>query len=93
MANLRSKPTGRYGGAPSITPAQITEARGLLGWTVTKMAARAAISMTAASCAGRDSATRGEQTAARIQAALEAAGVEFITEKGGGGGVRLSKPN
>jgi transcriptional regulator with XRE-family HTH domain len=39
---------------------------------------------------------RGEtlypRTIAAIRAALEAAGVEFIAENGGGAGVRLAKP-
>lgn len=33
-----------------------------------------------------------ERTIAAIRAALEAAGVEFIAENGGGAGVRLRKP-
>jgi predicted transcriptional regulator len=31
-------------------------------------------------------------TAAKVRAALESAGVEFIAENGGGAGVRLRKP-
>ena len=33
-----------------------------------------------------------EQAVAAIRAALEAAGVQFIPENGGGAGVRLAKP-
>lgn len=33
-----------------------------------------------------------ERTVIAIQAALEAAGIEFIPENGGGAGVRLRKP-
>ena len=34
-----------------------------------------------------------DRTVAAIRDALEAAGVEFIAENGGGAGVRLSKPS
>lgn len=36
--------------------------------------------------------TVSDQAVAAIRAALEAAGVEFIPENGGGAGVRLAKP-
>ncbi|WP_371722474.1 transcriptional regulator [Bradyrhizobium sp. KBS0727] len=34
-----------------------------------------------------------EETAQKLRTAIEAAGVEFIDENGGGRGVRLRKPN
>ena len=36
--------------------------------------------------------TVSDQAVAAIRAALEAAGVEFIPENGGGAGVRMAKP-
>jgi DNA-binding XRE family transcriptional regulator len=37
--------------------------------------------------------TPQSRTVAAIRAALEAAGVEFIAENGGGAGVRLARPS
>jgi len=71
-----------------VTSAQIRAARALLNWTVRDLADKAGVH--------RNTVTRIETEAtgvghavASIRAALEAAGVEFITENGGGPGVRL----
>ena len=73
-----------------VTSAQVRAGRGLLGWTVRELAERAGVH--------RNTVTRietGETAASRaaieaIRAALEAGGVQFIAENGGGPGVRLS---
>jgi transcriptional regulator with XRE-family HTH domain len=77
----------------SLTGAQIRAARGLVRWSAEELARRAKL--------GRITVTRAESasgkpnlTKANIEAirrALEAAGVEFIPENGGGPGVRLRK--
>ena len=81
-----------------LTPAQCEAARGLLGWSRERLGA---FSETTASMlekferGGRmPQPSRGNPQIDRIAAirtALEAAGVEFIQENGGGVGVRLRK--
>jgi len=74
----------------AITGDQVRMARSALRWTVQELAAKAAISkntVTAVEADGDAHAT----TLAAIQHALEAAGVVFIAENGGGPGVRLRK--
>ncbi|MEO1018096.1 MAG: helix-turn-helix transcriptional regulator [Pseudomonadota bacterium] len=73
-----------------ITAHQIRGARAMLGWEIAALAD--------ASGVHRNTITRLESgqsgnrsTLAALQRALEAAGVEFITENGGGPGVRLRK--
>lgn len=41
---------------------------------------------------GGEMLVSGLDTVMKVQAALEAAGVQFIPENGGGAGVRLAKP-
>jgi transcriptional regulator with XRE-family HTH domain len=66
-------------------------ARAALGWGVRDLAASAKVSPDTIA-----RLERGEnlypRTVEAIRAALEAAGVEFIAENGGGPGVRLRKP-
>lgn len=66
-------------------------ARVALGWGVRDLAKAANVSPDTIA-----RLERGEslypRTLAAIRAALEAAGMEFIPENGGGAGVRLSKP-
>lgn len=73
-----------------MNPAQCRMARGALEWTVRELAAKAEV--------GVNTVTRFEKgadtltsTIAKLRTALEAAGVEFIAENGGGPGVRLKK--
>lgn len=65
-------------------------ARGALDWTTRDLAAKAEV--------GVNTVTRFEKgadtlssTMTKIRSALEAAGVEFIPENGGGAGVRLKQ--
>ena len=75
----------------AISPAQCRGARGMVGWNQAELAAAAQVSrMTIVDFeAGRRTPYANNLTA--IRAALEAAGVEFIAENGGGPGVRLRK--
>jgi DNA-binding XRE family transcriptional regulator len=79
-------------GALLITVEQIRAARGLLGWSQTKLAERAGLSLPTVK---RVEAQRGPKVSTeareKLRRALESGGVEFIREDGGGPGVRLRK--
>jgi transcriptional regulator with XRE-family HTH domain len=76
----------------AISIEQIRAARGLLGWSQSALAERAGLSLPTVKRveAGRGP-TVSDEARSRIQQALEAAGVHFIDENGGGPGVRLRK--
>src|SRR5262245_56245021 len=76
-----------------ITTRQIKAARALLGWSQADLARHSAISEpTIARLESTDGELGGrEETAGRIRAAIENAGIDFIDENGGGYGVRLRK--
>ena len=83
--NMNSKP---------LTSAQIRAARSLIRWSAEDLARRSSLSV---ATIRRAELTDDEtsMTAANdlaVRRALEAAGVEFIDENGGGPGVRLRKP-
>ena len=67
-------------------------ARAALGWGVRELAAASKVSPDTIARLERGE-TLYPRTVAAIRAALEAAGVEFIEENGGGLGVRLRKAN
>ena len=75
-----------------ITIQQIRAARGLLGWSQTALANRAGLSLPTVK---RVEAGAGphvsDEARRRIQKALEAGGAQFVSENGGGPGVRLRK--
>jgi len=78
-----------------LTSAQIRAARSLIRWSAEDLAGRSSLSV---ATIRRAELTDGEtsMTAANdlaVRHALEAAGVEFIDENGGGPGVRLRKPS
>lgn len=74
------------------TPAQICAARSLLGLSQPDAASLAGVSASTLKRAEGSIQTGASVDAiAAIRAALEAAGVEFIDENGGGVGVRLKK--
>ncbi len=79
--------------AKTLTSAQIRAARGLLRWSAEDLARQASLGLaTIRRAEGADSET--SMTAANdlaVRNALEAGGVEFIDENGGGPGVRLRK--
>jgi transcriptional regulator with XRE-family HTH domain len=72
---------------------QVKAARSLLAWSQEDLATAAGISIpTIKRLEAQDGPLRGrDETAISIRSALEAAGVEFIDENGGGAGVRLKK--
>src|SRR5262249_19790492 len=70
---------------------QLRAARGLLGWSQSKLAARAGLSLPTVKRVEAGLGARVSDDARnKLQQALESAGVEFIDENGGGpgGGVR-----
>jgi hypothetical protein len=76
-----------------LTSAQIRAARALLKWRANDLAREAALGLNTIKRAevaeNKTSLTTANDTA--IRRVLEAAGVEFIDENGGGPGVRLRK--
>jgi DNA-binding XRE family transcriptional regulator len=72
---------------------QIKAARALMAWSQEQLAQAADVSLpTIKRLEANDGPLGGRsETGARIQAALQRAGVEFIDENGGGPGVRLRK--
>jgi ribosome-binding protein aMBF1 (putative translation factor) len=80
-------------GVVLVTTRQIKAARALLAWSQADLADRSGISEpTVARLEAADGELGGrEDTTQKLRAAIEAAGVEFIDENGGGLGVRLRK--
>jgi transcriptional regulator with XRE-family HTH domain len=78
----------------SITVEQLRGARGLLGWSQTELASKAGLSLPTVKRVEAGSGPRvSNEARAKLQKALEAAGIVFIDENGGGPGVRLRKPH
>lgn len=76
-----------------LTSAQCRAARALIGWSQDQLAAESKVAK--ATIANFEASRRSpyERTLADLRRALEAAGVEFIPQNGGGAGVRLRKPD
>jgi transcriptional regulator with XRE-family HTH domain len=74
-----------------ITPAQCRAARGLLDWTQQMLADRAGVGIVTVRQVEAGMSEPRKATLEVIRRALEAGGVEFIEENGGGPGVRLHK--
>ena len=75
-----------------ISPHQIRAARALAGLSQTQVAEAARVSsMTVKRAEGSGKPAASAAAVAAIRSALEAAGVVFIEENGGGPGVRLGK--
>jgi len=76
-----------------ITIRQVKAARALLGWSQSDLARYSDVSEpTIARLESADGDLGGrDETVKKIQKTIEAGGVEFIDENGGGSGVRLTK--
>jgi hypothetical protein len=76
---------------PKVSNRHVKAARSLLAWSQEQWAAKASVSVpTIKRLEAQDGLIGGRSdTATKIRAALETAGVEFIDENGGGPGVRL----
>ena len=72
---------------------QLRAARGLLGWSQSKLADSAGLSLpTVKRVEGEFGPHVSDDARKKLQGALEAAGIEFVEENGGGIGVRFRKP-
>jgi transcriptional regulator with XRE-family HTH domain len=75
-----------------VTNEQLRAARALLGWSQTELALKAGLSVpTIKRLEGAFGPHVSDEARARVQKAMETAGVEFIEENGGGTGVRFRK--
>jgi transcriptional regulator with XRE-family HTH domain len=73
---------------------QLRAARGLLGWSQSELAARAGLSLpTVKRLEGGFGPKVSDDAQVKLQKAIEAAGIEFLDENGGGLGVRFRKPS
>ena len=75
-----------------MSPIQCRMARTALNFSVLDLARAAEVSSNTVVRFERGEALKAA-TVERLQAALEAAGIEFIPENGGGAGVRFRKPS
>lgn len=75
-----------------MTGNQLRAARSLIGWSQAQVAQATGLSVpTIKRAEGQGAVAASADATAAIRAALEAAGVVFIPENGGGAGVRLRK--
>lgn len=75
-----------------VTIEQLRAARGLLGWSQSELAARAGLSLPTVKRLEAGFGPRvSDEARAKLQRAIEAAGIEFIDENGGGSGIRFRK--
>jgi transcriptional regulator with XRE-family HTH domain len=85
-------PNGSTGNFRLITIEQIRAARGLLGWSQTELASRAGLSLPTVKRVEAGFGPRvSDEARAKLQRALEAAGIDFIEDNEGGAGVRFRK--
>ena len=73
----------------ALTAAQCRAGRALIEWSQAQLSKSAAIDMQTVADFERRVRAADETTRRRLRAALEAAGVVFLSENGGGAGVRL----
>ena len=75
----------------SLDPTQSRAARGLLDWSQTQLAQASNLSESTIRDFEKGRRVPSINNLAAIRQALERAGVEFISENGGGAGVRIAK--
>lgn len=75
---------------PSIR--QVKAARALLEWSQRDLAEHSGVSLPTIQRIEASGAPGSAQTMDKLKDALEAAGIDFIPENGGGAGVRLREP-
>jgi transcriptional regulator with XRE-family HTH domain len=76
-----------------ISPSQCRAARALLDWSQQQLADNAGVGIVTIRQLESGIHEPRRATLDVVRRALEAAGVEFIDENGGGAGVRLRKPH
>ena len=73
-----------------VTVEQLRAARGLLGWSQSELALRAGLSLPTVKRLEAGFGPRvSDEARKKLQQAIEAAGIVFIAENGGGLGVRF----
>lgn len=75
-----------------MSAAQCRAARAIIGWSQEQLAESARVAKKTLADFETGNRSPYPRTLEAIRAALEAAGVQFIAENGGGPGVRLAKP-
>ena len=75
--------------ATALTASQCRAGRALIDWTQQQLSQAAAIDLQTVADFERRFRSADETTRRRLRATLEAAGVTFIAENGGGAGARL----
>jgi transcriptional regulator with XRE-family HTH domain len=75
----------------AFSSAQCRSARALVDWSRDQLSDASGVSVRTIADFEQGNAAPRPSTAAKLTTALEAAGVEFIPENGGGAGVRLRK--
>ncbi|QPC95565.1 helix-turn-helix domain-containing protein (plasmid) [Mesorhizobium sp. INR15] len=80
---------------PTVTTRQVKAARALLGWSQGDLATHSRVSEpTIARLEAEDGPLGGRtETVTKIVYALTHAGIEFLSDNGGGPGVRLAQPD
>ncbi len=73
----------------AIGAAQVRAARGLIAWSQDRLASESGVPRRTIARLELEEGAPQHRTLAAIRTALEAAGVEFIEQNGGGPGVRL----
>lgn len=73
-----------------MTPVQLRMARAAVGWGVRELAEKAGVTANTVTRIENGSDAK-HSTIQALRMALEAAGIEFIAENGGGAGVRVKK--
>jgi transcriptional regulator with XRE-family HTH domain len=81
----------KFEGRQMFTPAQCRAARGLIDWSQLELAQRAGVGIVTIRQLEAGNHAPRRATLEVVRRALEAGGVEFIDESGGGAGVRLRK--
>ena len=71
---------------------QLRAARGLLGWSQSELAIQSGLSLPTVKRLEGGSGRVSDDAQTKVQKAIEAAGIEFLDENGGGLGVRYRKP-
>lgn len=77
------------GGNSAIVPAQVRAGRALVSWSRDRLSEACGVPVRTLDRLEKGEGIPQQRTITAIRAALEAAGVEFIEQNGGGAGVRL----
>lgn len=77
----------------SISSSQCRAARALLGWSQDQLATASKVAKATIANFEAEKRAPYARTLDDLRKAMETAGVQFISENGGGAGVRMAKPS